>query len=58
MPITRTAFFMKFLDFNAPPVNHGRAPLRVKELARLRVARLNGCHESSTRADQRASSGR
>jgi hypothetical protein len=44
MPITRTAFFMKFLDFYAPLVNHGRVPLRVKELARLRVARLNDCH--------------
>jgi alkylhydroperoxidase family enzyme len=37
-------FFMKFLDFYAPLVNHGRVPLRVKELARLRVARLNDCH--------------
>jgi hypothetical protein len=37
-------FFMRFLDFHEPLVNHGRAPLRVKELARLRVARLNDCH--------------
>lgn len=37
-------FFAKFLEFYAPLVNRGRVPLRVKELARLRVASLNECH--------------
>ena len=37
-------FFQKFIEFYGPLVNHGRVPLRVKELARLRVARLNDCH--------------
>lgn len=37
-------FFEKFLEFYGPLVNHGRVPLRVKELARIRVAKLNDCH--------------
>jgi alkylhydroperoxidase family enzyme len=37
-------FFAKFLEFYGPLVNHGRVSLRVKELARLRVADLNDCH--------------
>jgi len=37
-------FFAKFIDFYGPLVNRGRVPLRVKELARLRVANLNECH--------------
>ena len=37
-------FFKKFVDFYGPLVNHGQVPLRVKELARLRVANLNECH--------------
>ena len=37
-------FFKKFVDFYGPLVNHGRVPVRVKELARLRVANLNECH--------------
>lgn len=37
-------FFKKFLEFYGPLVNHGRVPLRVKELARIRVAKLNDCH--------------
>jgi alkylhydroperoxidase family enzyme len=37
-------FFRKFVEFYGPLVNHGRVPLRVKELARLRVANLNECH--------------
>ena len=36
-------FFTKFLEFYGPLVNHGRVPLRVKELARLRIAKLNDC---------------
>jgi hypothetical protein len=36
-------FFMKFIEFYGPLVNHGRVPLRVKELARIRVANLNEC---------------
>jgi len=35
---------LKFLEFYGPLVNHGRVPLRVKELARIRVASLNDCH--------------
>ena len=37
-------FFKKFVDFYGPLVNHGTVPLRVKELARMRVANLNECH--------------
>lgn len=37
-------FFTKFLEFYGPLVNHGRVPLRVKELARIRIANLNACH--------------
>ena len=37
-------FFARFIDFYGPLVNRGRVPLRVKELARLRVANLNECH--------------
>jgi len=37
-------FFLKFLDFYGPLVNHGRVPVRVKELARIRIANLNECH--------------
>lgn len=37
-------FFKKFLEFYGPLVNHGRVALRVKELARLRIAKLNDCH--------------
>ena len=37
-------FFGKFLEFYGPLVNKGRVPLRVKELARIRVANLNECH--------------
>jgi hypothetical protein len=37
-------FFQKFIEFYGPLVNHGRVPLRVKELARIRVANLNECH--------------
>jgi hypothetical protein len=36
-------FFARFLDFYGPLVNRGRVPLRVKELARLRIANLNDC---------------
>ena len=36
-------FFGKFLEFYGPLVNHGRVPLRVKELARIRIANLNDC---------------
>jgi len=36
-------FFGKFLDFYGPLVNRGRVPIRVKELARIRVANLNEC---------------
>jgi len=36
--------FTRFMEFYGPLVNHGRVPLRVKELARLRVAGLNECH--------------
>jgi alkylhydroperoxidase family enzyme len=35
--------FSRFLDFYGPLVNRGRVPLRVKEMARLRVASLNEC---------------
>jgi alkylhydroperoxidase family enzyme len=35
--------FGAFLEFYGPLVNRGRVPLRVKELARLRVAALNDC---------------
>jgi hypothetical protein len=35
--------FLKFVDFYGPLVNHGRVPLRVKELARIRIANLNEC---------------
>ena len=37
-------FFKKFLEFYGPLVNKGRIPIRVKELARIRVANLNECH--------------
>lgn len=37
-------FFLKFLEFYGPLVNHGRVPVRVKELARIRIANLNECH--------------
>ena len=37
-------FFRKFIEFYGPLVNHGRVPLRIKELARIRVANLNDCH--------------
>ena len=37
-------FFLKFIEFYGPLVNRGRVPLRVKELARIRVANLNDCH--------------
>ncbi|HET8575727.1 MAG TPA: hypothetical protein VFO18_01415 [Methylomirabilota bacterium] len=37
-------FFKKFVEFYGPLVNHGRVPVRVKELARIRVANLNECH--------------
>jgi hypothetical protein len=37
-------FFATFLDFYGPLVNHGRVPVRVKELARIRIANLNDCH--------------
>jgi hypothetical protein len=37
-------FFRKFVEFYGPLVNYGRVPLRVKELARLRIANLNECH--------------
>ncbi len=37
-------FFGKFVEFYGPLVNHGRVPLRVKEIARIRVANLNQCH--------------
>jgi hypothetical protein len=37
-------FFQKFVEFYGPLVNHGKVPLRVKELARIRVANLNDCH--------------
>ena len=37
-------FFARFLEFYGPMVNRGRVPVRVKELARLRVANLNECH--------------
>ena len=36
--------FRRFLDFYGPLVNHGRVPIRVKELARIRIANLNECH--------------
>ncbi|HEV8441414.1 MAG TPA: hypothetical protein VGT40_25270 [Methylomirabilota bacterium] len=37
-------FFLKFVEFYGPLVNRGRVPLRVKELARIRIANLNECH--------------
>lgn len=37
-------FFEKFLEFYGPLVNKGRVPVRVKELARIRIANLNECH--------------
>jgi hypothetical protein len=36
-------FFLKFIEFYGPLVNRGRVPLRVKELARIRIANLNEC---------------
>lgn len=38
------AFFKSFLEFYGPLVNKGRVPVRVKELARIRIANLNECH--------------
>ncbi|MGH7322541.1 MAG: hypothetical protein ACRELA_23355 [Candidatus Rokuibacteriota bacterium] len=35
--------FKKFLEYYGPLVNHGRVPVRVKELARIRIANLNAC---------------
>jgi len=37
-------FFKRFLEFYGPLVNKGRVPVRVKELARIRIANLNECH--------------
>jgi alkylhydroperoxidase family enzyme len=34
----------RFLAFYGPLINHGRVPVRVKELARMRIASLNECH--------------
>jgi alkylhydroperoxidase family enzyme len=36
--------FRRFLEFYGPIVNHGRVLVRVKELARIRIANLNQCH--------------
>jgi alkylhydroperoxidase family enzyme len=34
----------RFLDFYGPLVNRGRVSVRMKELARMRIAQLNDCH--------------
>ncbi len=36
--------FKRFLEWYGPMVNKGRVPVRVKELARRLVAKLNECH--------------
>ncbi|MBI4590562.1 MAG: carboxymuconolactone decarboxylase family protein [Candidatus Rokubacteria bacterium] len=36
-------FFATFMEFYGSLVNKGRVPLRVKELARIRIANLNEC---------------
>jgi len=36
--------FKRFLERYGPMVNKGRVPVRVKELARRLVAKLNECH--------------
>ena len=36
-------FFKSFINFYGPLVNKGQVSVRVKELARIRVANLNEC---------------